>query len=530
VQKPNKYTYLFFAIFLIAMALRLPQLTQRPMHTDEAVHAIKFGSLLEQGEYKYDKHEYHGPTLNYITLIPAWFQSSQKLSEINETTLRIVPVFFGLLLILLLILLKDELGKAAFLFTALFIAISPALTYFSRYYIQEMLLVCFTLGAIAAGFRYLKTKKVGWILLTGLFLGLMHATKETSILTLGAFFFSIILTSILNKNKEKHFLTLNLIKTHHLIVMGIIAIIISGLFYSSFLTNLPGVLDSFKTYTTYIHRAGQNEIHIHPWYFYIQRLIFYKVGSGPIWSEALIVCFGIIGIILVFTKKHLYEGNIQLYRFIAFYTIILTLIYSIIPYKTPWSMLSFFLGIILMAGLGAVYIFRTSSKFFIRIVIILLVTFGSIHLLWQAYAASNKYSTDVSNPYVYAHTSNDIFEITDRIKEVALASPNGNDSYIEVICPGDDYWPLPWYLRSFPNIGWWNEVNFEIPASPIIVATPDVEEDVLHKLYFIPPPGEKNLYLPLFDSYIELRPLVELRGYVSKELWDSYQSASESEK
>ena len=84
------------------MALRLPQLTQRPMHTDEAVHAIKFGSLLEQGDYKYDKHEYHGPTLNYFTLIPAWIQSSQKLSEINETTLRIVPVFFGLMHILLL--------------------------------------------------------------------------------------------------------------------------------------------------------------------------------------------------------------------------------------------------------------------------------------------------------------------------------------------------------------------------------------------------------------------------------------------
>jgi uncharacterized protein (TIGR03663 family) len=506
------------------MALRLPQLTQRPMHTDEAVHAIKFGSLLEQGEYKYDKHEYHGPTLNYFTLIPAWFQSSQKLSEINETTLRIVPVFFGLLLILLLILLKDELGKVAFLFTALFIAISPALTYFSRYYIQEMLLVCFTLGAITTGFRYLKTKNSGWILLTGLFLGLMHATKETCILTLGAFFFSIIFTVLFNKNeKDKSFFSLKSIKFQHLLVMIIVAFSISALFYSSFMTNFPGILDSFTTYTTYIHRAGQNGMHIHPWYYYLRLLTFYKVDSGPVWSEALIVILAIFGFISVFRKKELAAGNIQFYRFVSFYTIVLTLIYAIIPYKTPWSMLSFFLGIILMAGLGAAFLIRKHSRIYIRVLLILFLILGSFHLLWQAYSASYKYGANPSNPYVYAHTSENIFDITSRINEVALASPNGNETYIEVICPGDDYWPLPWYLRAYPNVGWWNEVNFKIPASPIIIASPEVEPDVLHKLYNMPPPGEKNLYLPLYDSYKELRPLVELRGYVIKELWDRYQ-------
>ena len=513
------------------MALRLPQLTQRPMHTDEAVHAIKFGSLLEQGDYKYDKHEYHGPTLNYFTLIPAWIQSSQKLSEINETTLRIVPVFFGLMLILLLLLLKDELDKTAFLFAALFIAISPALTYYSRYYIQEMLLVCFTLGAIGTGFRYLKTRNIKWILLTGLFLGLMHATKETCILTFGAFFLSIIFTSFLNKKKETNsYLTLTSNKLQHLILMGVVAFMISALFYSSFLTHFPGILDSFKTYITYIHRAGQNDLHTHPWYYYLQLLTYYKVGTGPAWSEALIIILVITGVFRVFRKKEILGGNIQFYRFIAFYTIILTLTYSIIPYKTPWSMLSFFIAMILMAGLGAAYIVRQQSKVYLRALLIFLIFLGSMHLLYQAWSLSYKYDASPSNPYVYAHTSSDIFDISTRIKEVALVSPNGNETYIEVICTGDDYWPLPWYLRSFPNIGWWSKVDFEVPASPIIIATPEVEPDVLHKLYNIPPPGKKNLYLPLFDSYTELRPLVELRGYVIKELWDSYQQDLISEK
>ncbi|MCB0293433.1 MAG: hypothetical protein KDH97_24480, partial [Calditrichaeota bacterium] len=59
-------------ILALALLLRLPGLERRPMHTDEAVHAVKFGALLEEGFYEYDPFEYHGPTLNYFTLIPAW--------------------------------------------------------------------------------------------------------------------------------------------------------------------------------------------------------------------------------------------------------------------------------------------------------------------------------------------------------------------------------------------------------------------------------------------------------------------------
>ena len=73
-----KNLLLILTAIIAALALRLPQLQQRPMHTDEAVHAIKFGSLLEDGYYRYDSFEFHGPTLNYLTLVPAWLGSAQK--------------------------------------------------------------------------------------------------------------------------------------------------------------------------------------------------------------------------------------------------------------------------------------------------------------------------------------------------------------------------------------------------------------------------------------------------------------------
>jgi len=110
---PKKCCVLILAATVVALSLCLPRLRQRPMHGDEAVHAVKFGDLLERGDYTYDPNEFHGPTLNYLTLVPAWLASAETLTEVSEFTLRIVPVFFAVLMVLGLLLLVDGLGRAA---------------------------------------------------------------------------------------------------------------------------------------------------------------------------------------------------------------------------------------------------------------------------------------------------------------------------------------------------------------------------------------------------------------------------------
>jgi hypothetical protein len=47
------------------------------MHHDEANQAVRFGILLETGEYRYDRHDHHGPTLYYLTLPFAWARGQQ---------------------------------------------------------------------------------------------------------------------------------------------------------------------------------------------------------------------------------------------------------------------------------------------------------------------------------------------------------------------------------------------------------------------------------------------------------------------
>jgi uncharacterized protein (TIGR03663 family) len=520
---PSKGYIFILAVTVAAVALRLPRLQQRPMHGDEAVHAVRFGELLEKNFYRYNPHEYHGPTLNYFTLIPAWLSGIHKFKDLSEFTLRIVPVFFGLLLVLMPLLLLRGLGRSATIIAIVMTAISPAFVFYSRYYIQEMLLVCFTFGVIVCGWRYTQSKNIAWALLTGIFLGLMHATKETSIIAFASMLLALLITLLMQRRQMSISNIVKAIKPLHIIVAIVAAVIVSTLFYSSFFTNPNGILDSFQAYTTYFNRAGQNNLHIHPWYYYLDILTWIEGFEKPAWNEDLIVVAAAFGFIVVMVKRYRAPFNLSLLRFIAFYTLIMTVTYSIIPYKTPWCILGFLHGMILLAAVGVAALIKMLLYWWEKLVFgFLLVLFGLLLPVAQAYLLSYRYYAAPSNPYVYAHPTTDVFDITRRIEEVARASPDGHNIYIQVICPAGDYWPLPWYLRSFPNVGWWSDVDENVPSFSVIIASPSVVPALMRKLYELPQ-GERNLYVPLFDSYTELRPQVELLGFVTKELWDRFQ-------
>lgn len=506
-----------------AAALRVPALDIRPMHTDEAVHAIKFGELLDQGNYRYDSFEYHGPTLNYFSLLPAWLASTDNFTDITEFTLRIVPVFFGVLLVFLFIFLIDGLGARIAVYAAILTAISPVFVFYSRYYIQETLLVCFTFAAIACGYRYSRSRSISWAIATGIFAGLMHATKETCIIAFASIFAAIVLTRFLGPNLKQNSLKKpKVITIPHILIMLVSAAIVSAMFYSSFFSNPDGVFDSFRTYTTYFDRAGQNQLHIHPWYYYLKMLIFSQYNNGPIFTEAFIVVFALIGLVVVFAKKEIDGVDSKLLRFIAIYTLLMTLIYSVIPYKTPWCMLGFFQGMIILAAVGILSIVQSQSTRIMRAIVIVVLAIGAIGLVSEAFASNYTYYASSANPYVYAHPTDDVYVVKQRIEQILKAHPQTHTTEIHVICSNRDYWPLPWYFRSIDNIGWFDSVDHQRPNPHIVIASADLKSELLAKLYDYPPPGQKDLYVPLFDSTIWLRPQVELVGFVTKELWDAY--------
>ena len=145
-----------------AAAFRLPRLSSRPMHSDEAVEAFKTGQLFDSGFYRYDPHEYHGPTLHYATLPFLYLSGARSFADSTETPYRLVPVVFGVGLVLLVLLVGDGLGVPAAVVAGILTAVSPAMVYYSGFYIQEMLLVFFSFAALACGWRYLRSHHWGW--------------------------------------------------------------------------------------------------------------------------------------------------------------------------------------------------------------------------------------------------------------------------------------------------------------------------------------------------------------------------------
>src|SRR5580704_6110191 len=100
----------FFLVALIGLAIRLPQLGARPMHTDEAVNAYIVGQLLAKEPFIYDSQDRHGPLLVALTLPIVRMQGSKSFSDLTESELRVVPVVAGTITILLFGAAVDVFG------------------------------------------------------------------------------------------------------------------------------------------------------------------------------------------------------------------------------------------------------------------------------------------------------------------------------------------------------------------------------------------------------------------------------------
>src|SRR5512136_1029665 len=91
----------FVALALLALALRLPRLDERPVHSDEAVNSYTTGELLAGENYHYDPRDRHGPVLYALSEPVARLCGAKSFSELTETELRLTPVLVGSATVLL---------------------------------------------------------------------------------------------------------------------------------------------------------------------------------------------------------------------------------------------------------------------------------------------------------------------------------------------------------------------------------------------------------------------------------------------
>ncbi len=195
----------FWAVMLLGGILRFWNLGARPLHFDESEHAyFSLGLLhnlqhwawcygLDNAPAGYTCYQYnpllHGPfQFHAIALV---YQLSQWLGApdngINSTTVRIAAALLGTVIIILPYFLRDFLGKFTAWVASLLLAISPSMVYFSRFAREDIYMACFTLLLVVATARYIRERKMRWIVLAAAGFSLSYATNEATFLTIAVF-------------------------------------------------------------------------------------------------------------------------------------------------------------------------------------------------------------------------------------------------------------------------------------------------------------------------------------------------------
>lgn len=460
-------------ILILAGAVRLVDLGSRPMHADEANQAVKLGALLESGDYRFDPHDHHGPTLYYFALIPAWLRGQTTLARLTETTVRLTPAVFGMLGVLLIAGVAAPLGARTAVMAAALLAVAPASAYYSRYFIQETLLVTFCLAAWVCAKRTAETRSIGWAVGAGISLGLMQATKASApvfVLAAVVAWLCVRERRWTNATAANQKAPLPVVPIPRAVATGnpktasgaglgaILGWAAAGFavtfvcFYSSFFTHFQGLRDAFTTYGAMGARAvGLGGAHDKPWWYYADLFWRHRRG-GYVWDQTLFLSLAVGGGILsLFLQDRLARG-------VAVYLAVLAVMLSATPYKTPWIVVHFvppmaILAAWLLARVGEWRCGRFPAA------LVFLAVFGI--LTWQMRLTVFRFPAAERNPLAYVHSGPDVLKVAG----LAERAPPGP---IKVI--SEEYWPLPWYLRRHTNVGYWTTVPDDCDASLIFVS------------------------------------------------------------
>ena len=375
----------FVVIALLALAVRLPQLGERPMHTDESVNAYITGELLAGEKYHYDPQDRHGPALYLLAEPVVQLCGARNFSELTESQLRLSVVLTGTATVLLFGAGVELFGFIPCLIAALLFAFAPLSVYYSRDFIHETLFVTATLGLILCVSRV-----PGWwgssrgdeptgrnvtsstwftAVLAGFCAALMLACKETAVIH----FFAIAIALIAirfgtpisgparSETRTKHAGPVTGVPSAKIIFAGTFTFLVTAILLFTWAgQNWSALPDLVRAIPNFAARAG-GQGHEKPFWYYVRLL-----AGG--WSGAVILVAAGIG--LFRAVRNPASGA----RFaIAIYALLIAAIYSAIPYKTPWLALNFWLPLAILAGIAVEWLWLAWPKFSIRTLILIFI-------------------------------------------------------------------------------------------------------------------------------------------------------------
>jgi uncharacterized protein (TIGR03663 family) len=450
--------------------LRFDGLGERPFHADEATGAKITAKRMELADYRFDPTHFHGPLFSGLAIPFCKAAGQTRWDSMEKGTLRLLPAVAGILLVLVPLLGRRRWGDAPMLLAAAMLATSPLLVYYGRMFIHESLLALF--GVLVVLTLFLNPRHGA----PGVLLGLMFATKETFAISLMAWVAAGLLLAVENLRLIDRERVLALWRDWWLplALSAATALFVSLVIYTDWFRHLQGAADAVRTFFVYRVTEG----HEKPFGYYAGLLLMPRRLADVGWFEGLVLVFAAAAYAASFGRSPTARARRPVVRFLAYSALGHFLIYSLIAYKTPWLAVLPWAHVCLLAGFAAAG--WPEWKVPLRTTLAVLVA-GT--LAWQsvqARRATGRLASNPGNPYAYVPTSEDIESLVPWLREVGGAAPDIPLRPVAVI--GTGYWPLPWYLRRFEQVGYWEQpetILEKLDRFPLVFAAPDTTDRLL---------------------------------------------------
>jgi predicted membrane-bound mannosyltransferase len=273
------------------------------------------------------------------------------------------------------------------------------------------------------------------------------------------------------------------------------AALVSGWFYTDGFRQPHGAIDAVRTFFVYETVAGHDK----PFGYYFHLLALPAKSGGVWWFGTPVAALALLGFATNFRRP--------VVRFIGYSAAGHFVIYSLIAYKTPWLACLPWAQVCLLAGFSVAGF--STHRLWLKISISLLAGTCLVTQFTQARRATGRFASDARNPLAYVPTRPDIETLAPWLEQLRQSAPGNSLEPVAVI--GSDYWPLPWYLRSFGKIGYWPLPPDNLASMPLVFAMPETAEAVANQL------AQSHTALPR-----GLRAEVPVILFVRNDIWNQW--------
>ena len=459
----------------LAIFLRFFWLGIKPPHFDEGINGWFVDQVMKNGFYKYDPTNYHGPLHFYVVLM------SEALFGRNVWALRLPVVVVSIGCVWLCFKFEPLLGQSVSRMAALAMAVSPGFVFYGRYSIHEVWLVLFSMMFILGLLGLWKFGTPNYLWCAGMGVAGMILTKETYIIHLGCAVLAIpvvMVCSALNRPPDAKPAKQRWDYFDLAMVAGAgIALIV--FFYSGTFFHWGGVKGIYQAYAPWFDTGKAGHGHEKPWYYWLELMApSIQRGRADLLGYELPALVGVVLCLFCQSFK-----NVSL-RYLAIYGVGTLAAYSIVPYKTPWCIISFIWPFLFIFGAAASLTpLRYRTVAYTACAVLLFISLGSTVSLNYF-----RCTTD-TEPYVYVQTYNDIFKLTKPLLQLAHRDPRYYQLTGHMI--RTSAYPLPWILGDFPHVGYYEHENLpqKVDADFLLVQEDRIKEveSKLHNPYYTEP-------------------------------------------